>query len=160
MQVDAHQNPSVDRQDYLLHQRNRPITRKSPAPFQRRQRNVGRSGAKKTTNSCDLHCRDGVWTVLKRSLSKGELWRLAGQVWIGLYGTLATFRPSLGNILPHYVHTRFREHQSKQALETTICVRCLRQRQHDASQFVSVSPALASGCMNTLNPGWVKQHLL
>jgi hypothetical protein len=28
---------------------------------------------------------------------------------------LATFRPSLGNILPCYVHTHFREHQSKQA---------------------------------------------
>ena len=33
--------------------------------------------SKITANSCDLHGSDGVWTVLKRSLSKGELsrWR-------------------------------------------------------------------------------------
>jgi hypothetical protein len=36
------------------------------------------------------------------------------------------FRPSLGTSFP-ITSIRFREHQGKQALETTIRVRCLRQ---------------------------------
>ena len=49
------------------------------------------------------------------SRSPGRCKSPDGQVWIGRDGILGRFGPSLSNILPCYVHTHFREHQSKQA---------------------------------------------